>query len=443
VDGSAFSGHARRWTVLGAGVVAIAVGSMFQFGLAFLIPQLRAGGLSLTRSGLLAASPSIGLMATLVLWGAAADRWGERVILAAGLVVAAPFLAAAALLAGYGPGAAVPLAVCLAFAGAGGASVHAASGRLILSWFPARRRGLAMGVRQTAQPLGVGAAALVLPVLGDRSSGTAFAVLAAACAAAAVLVLVVVRDAPRATETPCSAAISPYRAPVLWRIHAASALLVLPQFTIAAFALAYLVDVHGWSPVGGGRLLAVAQGGGALARLAAGWWSDRVSSRTGPLRITALVIAATLGVLAAVTPSESTVGVGVLMLAAVVTVSPNGLAFTAVAEYAGRSWAGRALGAQNTAQNAVAGLATPLVATVVTAHGYPAAFALAAVVPVLAAATVPHPLPPSPEAPSSAAPTSATSSSSGAPPAPAVTGPACSGGASAPPSLDPESQRLA
>jgi sugar phosphate permease len=90
--------------------------------------------------------------------------------------------------------------------------VRAASGRLILGWFPARRRGLALGVRQTAQPLGVGAAALVLPVLGDRSSGTAFAVLAAACAAAAVLVLVVMRDAPLATETPCSAAISPYRA---------------------------------------------------------------------------------------------------------------------------------------------------------------------------------------------------------------------------------------
>ena len=51
-------------------------------------------------------------------------------------------------------------------AGAAGASVYAASGRLILGWFAASQRGLAMGIRQSAQPLGVAVAAVTLPTLG-------------------------------------------------------------------------------------------------------------------------------------------------------------------------------------------------------------------------------------------------------------------------------------
>jgi sugar phosphate permease len=380
--------------VLAASVGAITVASMFQFGLPYLIPQLRVEGLSLAQAGVLAASPSFGMMTTLVAWGAAADRWGERLVLATGLAAATPLLAGAALLARAQGGSPLPLAICLALAGAGGASVHAASGRLILGWFAAHQRGLAMGIRQTAQPLGVGAAALILPVLADGGSGAALTLLAAACAMAVLLVLAVVRDPPqppaRKVEGPLP---SPYRTPVLWRLHCASALLVLPQITVATFALTYLVDVHGWSPIDGGRLLAAAQGGGAAARLLAGWWSDRAGSRTRPLRLTSLAIAATLGALAIAAFTGSASAAALLVTATVMTVSPNGLAFTAVAEYAGRSWAGRALGLQNTAQNAVGALTPPLIGALVTGHGYPPAFVLAAGFPMLAAALVPHPLP--------------------------------------------------
>jgi len=99
-------------------------------------------------------------MFTLIAWGAVADRWGERLALSAGLAVAAAALLAAASVHGT-----VALGGCLVVAGAGGASVHAASGRLILGWFAAHERGLAMGARQTAQPLGVAVAALLLPPL--------------------------------------------------------------------------------------------------------------------------------------------------------------------------------------------------------------------------------------------------------------------------------------
>jgi sugar phosphate permease len=282
----------------------------------------------------------------------------------------------------------LPLTACLALAGAAGASVHAASGRLILGWFGRRRRGLAMGIRQTAQPLGVGLAALLLPSLAGRGIPAALVALAAACLGAALLVLAVVRDPPRSAHRPATA-VTPYRSAVLPRIHAASALLVVPQFTVAAFGLTFLVDEHGWSPVDGGRLLAVAQVGGAGARLVAGWWSDRAGSRTRPLRQAALAVAVVLAVLAGTAAVDSAWAIPALLVAAVVTVSPNGLAFTAVAEYAGAAWAGRALGLQNTAQNLTATLTPPVVAALVAGRGYPTAFVIAAVLPVAAAGLVP------------------------------------------------------
>ena len=42
----------------------------------------------------------------------------------------------------------------LAVAGAMGASVNAASGRAVMQWFGAQERGFALGLRQTAIPVG-------------------------------------------------------------------------------------------------------------------------------------------------------------------------------------------------------------------------------------------------------------------------------------------------
>ena len=92
------------------------------------------------------------------------------------------------------------LGACLVVAGAAGASVYAASGRLILGWFAAHERGLAMGIRQSAQPLGVAVAALALPSLAPRGLAAAFAFLGGFCLVAAALVVAVVRDPARPAE---------------------------------------------------------------------------------------------------------------------------------------------------------------------------------------------------------------------------------------------------
>ena len=381
----------RRWLILLIGLVAMTAGCTFQYGLAYLIPALRQQGFSLELASTLVACPTAGLLLTLIAWGAAADRWGERVVLASGLGLAGAVLMIAASVHG-----AMGLALCLAASGGAGGSVFAASGRLILGWFARHERGLAMGIRQGAQPLGVALAAATLPALagGGRGTTAALEFLGGFCLLAAVLVVALVRDPPRAEAVPagagsCDPAASPYRQPVLWRIHAASALLVVPQFTVATFALVYLVDGRGWTALAAGRLLAVAQVGGAATRLAAGYWSDRVGSRMRPMRLLAVATAVGMAALALAAATGAAAAVPLLLACALVAVSTNGLAFTAVAEYAGSGWAGRALGIQNTGQNALAAATPPVLALAIGVLGYGGSFAVVAVFPVAAAALVP------------------------------------------------------
>jgi sugar phosphate permease len=380
-------GQGLRWLILLVGLIALTAGCTFQYGIAYLIPALRHEGFSLELASVLVACPTAGLLLTLIGWGAAADRWGERVVLATGLVLAGLVLIAARAVHGT-----AGLATCLVLAGAAGGSVFAASGRLILGWFARHERGLAMGIRQMSQPIGVALAAATLPALAGTGIARPLLFLGAFCLAAALFVVVFVRDPAR--PEPASAQgrppkASPYRQPVLWRIHAASALLVVPQFTVATFALVYLVDARGWSALAAGRLLAGAQACGAASRLGAGYWSDRAGSRMRPMRILAIATGVGMAALAVAVAAGSSVAVPVLLACSVVAVSTNGLAFTAVAEHAGSAWAGRALGIQNTGQNALAAATPPVLALAIGAAGYGASFAVVSAFPLIAAMLVP------------------------------------------------------
>ena len=170
---------------------------------------------------------------------------------------------------------------------------------------------------------------------------------------ALVAVTLVVLDPPR-PERPPGRTPSPYADRYLPRIHLASALLVVPQFVVWTFALVWLVDDRGWTPAAAGSLVAVAQVAGAFGRIAAGQLSDAVRSRLRPLRWVAVVAAAVMALLGLATGAGVGVAVPLVVVAAVVTVAYNGLAFTAVAERAGPFWSGRAMGLQNTGQYLVA-----------------------------------------------------------------------------------------
>ncbi len=342
--------------MLAVGTGAQAASAVMVHGPAFLIPTLhRDLGYSLAEAGLVAAAPTIGVMLTLVLWGLVVDRRGERFALLTGLTGATLAGAAGALTHS------VPLlAVALGFAGAASACTNAASGRVVVGWFPPHRRGLAMGMRQMAQPVGVGIAAIGIAVVADRFGVSAAIWLPTVLlAVAGVAVALVVLDPPR-PERNRETAPNPYRRDgYLVRIHAVSVLLVVPQFVVWTFALAWLVQDRDWSPAAAGAVVALAQVVGAFSRLGVGQLSDVVGGRMRPLRWVTWAAIASMLALGATAGLDWGVAVLLMVVATAVTVADNGLAFTAVAERAGPFWSGRALGIQNTAQFLGASLVPP------------------------------------------------------------------------------------
>ncbi len=379
-------GAGRRVAMLAAGTAAQAGSAVTVHGAPFLIPALRDDfGLSLAGAGVVAAAPTCGLVLTLVGWGLVGDRRGERFALLASLslTVTAGVLA---LLLGTAPAA---LAGMLFLAGAASGGTNAASGRIVVGWFPPLRRGLAMGVRQMAQPAGVGIAALTMPAIAATHGIRAALVVPLVVGVTALAtVALVVLDPPRPDRTP-EGSVSPYGDGYLPRLHLASALLVVPQFAVWTFALVWLVDDRGWTPAAAGSLVAVAQVAGAFGRIAAGQLSDAVRSRLRPLRWVALSAAGVMALLGLLAGVGSAVAVPVVVVAAVVTVAYNGLAYTAVAERAGPFWSGRSMGLQNTGQYLVATAVPPLGGLAVTHTGYAWTFALAGLFAVGACAVVP------------------------------------------------------
>ena len=378
----------NRWLLLAVAMFSQVAGTVFVNGAPFLIPYLHLErGLSLVEAGLIAAAPLAGTMVSLVPWGLLVDRLGERTAMAAGLVIVTTAALGSALsesLAGLG--------VWFFIGGIGAASANSASGRVVVGWFPANRRGTAMGIRQTALPLGVGVSALLVPNLVDaRGLQTTLLVVAALCAVATLLAATLIVDPPRPPRSEAAELghlDNPYRADDrLWRIHLASALLVIPQFTVWTYMLVWLIDDKGWSTFAASALVASTQVLGAAGRIGAGWWSDRVGSRLGPMRTVAIVAAATmlsLGLL-----SGTPLAIALVVIATTVTVADNGLAFTSVAEIGGPYWSGRVMGVQNTGQYVASALVPPVIGALVSGRGYGFAFAAVAVFPLIAVPLVP------------------------------------------------------
>ena len=96
-----------------------------------------------------------------------------------------------------------------------------------------------------------------------------------------------------------------------------------------------------------------------------------------------------MGLLALTDLLHSPLAIALMVVASVITVSDNGLAFTAIAEIAGPFWSGRALGTQNTTQLLTGGIVPPVFGALITAAGYPLAFAVCALFPLIALPLVP------------------------------------------------------
>jgi MFS family permease len=380
---------ARAWWMLALAAGAQGAVSVFLIAPAYLIVTWHdRSHLSLSRAGALATLPNLGMVVALIGWGALADHVGERRVLVSGLALTACISLACALVHGF-----LILAVLLFLGGLSSASANAASGRVVVGWFPTQRRGLAMGIRQIAQPVGATVAAVTVPGIAQHfGTHWALSVPFFATALVGAACFVGLRDPLRTTAPAHPDDLrNPYRtSSFLWRIHAVSSLLVVPQFTLSVFGVLWLVKDRHWSAVGAGVLIGASQLVGSAGRIGIGVWSDHVTSRVRLLRVIAVSASVVMVALALADRAHWSIAAAVFVVATTISVADNGLAFTTVAEVAGPRWAGRALGAQNTGQFVAASAVGPSMGALISAVGFPWTFVVAGALAALAVPCVPH-----------------------------------------------------
>jgi len=371
--------HGRyRWAVLAAGTFAQTTYSAIWFGIAVMAPALRARDhLSLAQTGLLLSSSLIGSLVSLIPWGLATDRFGERVVLVSGLALCGGALVAAGFVHGFWS-----LALLVALAGMTGASVQSASGRAVLHWFPLRQRGLALAIRQTAIPISGFLTALVLPHVGGIRNG--FVLMGVACLAGAAVGGIVLREGPEhdlAAGEPLG--LSPIRDKRIWQLSIGSSLLLAPQLCVAGFAVLYLHDRRGMSPGAAGAVLAVMQALAVAGRISAGRWSDIRASRLAPLRAIALTVGGLVVLLTVLLDAPLPVLIPVLVVTGALAMSWNSLSFAAAIELAGRGRSGSAIGLQQTLLNVPSTTYPGLFGALVAATSWHVGFAAVAVFPLV------------------------------------------------------------
>ena len=317
------------------------------------------------------------MLCTLLPWGLVADRVDERWVIATGLTGASALLVVASTTEGF-----AAVTVTLVGVGALGASVNAASGRAIMAWFPSTELGLALGIRQTAIPIGGAVGAAVLPVLGS-TGGThaAFVFLGAACLTGALVAAVFIRGGVGG-EPEVGDVTEPLHDRFMWLLGTGTGMFLLAQIGITGFVVLFLHEYRGLSKEAAGAVLAGIYVLAVAARIGSGTISDRLGSRLGPLRAIGVALALFTASVAAAVDAPLALLVPLFVVAGVLSMSWNGLAYAAAAEAAGSARTGAALGFQQTLLGVVVAGAPPAVAAV-AAHSWRIAFFLAAAGPAV------------------------------------------------------------
>jgi sugar phosphate permease len=275
------------------------------------------------------------------------------------------------------------LVILLTLVGAAGAAVNSSSGRAVMHWFAADERGLALGVRQTAIPLGGLVGALTLPPIANAGgSEAAFLFLAALMGIGALVGALVLRGREAADGIEAASVARIFADRRLWRLSVGSGLYLYAQIAVLGFGVLFLVDEHGFTEQSAALVFAGSQVLGATSRVGAGRWSDVVGARIVPLRRVGLAIVAVMLATALLTGGPELLLVPVLILAGGLSMAWNGLSFTAAAELAGAARTGAAIGVQQTVL-AACGVAAPVFfASTVSSASWAAAFVVAALVPL-------------------------------------------------------------
>lgn len=379
-EGNVVSASRYKWAVLALGIVAQTAFAAVIQGLPALGPALRETfALSLPQVGLVLAALTVGAAAALVPWGVATDRFGERLALVVGL----GGCSLALFLSTFSEGVVV-LGIALFAAGTLGGVTSVASGRAVMSWFAAEQRGTALGLRQTAVPLGGALGALALPaIVASGGVENGLLALAGSCGVAALACGIWLRDRARKDE-PGDPHAYPTRDRRIWILGLGGCLLIFSQISVVSFVVIFLNEERGFTPAGAGLVLAAIQLLGAGSRVGAGRWSDKLGRRIYPLRSLALAIFGSWVVVFLMFDGPAGVFIALLIVAGALAVSWNGLSFTAAAEFAGTRRSGTAIGLQQTILFAAGSITAPAFGALVESVDWRPAFATLALTPLMA-----------------------------------------------------------
>lgn len=373
-------GPRYRWVVLGAGAAAQTTYSAITVGLPAITPQLREHyDLTLGQIGVVLGAAGAGMVLGLLPWGLATDRLGERAVVSIGLSAGGVALLGIAFTDDY-----ALLVAGLALFALCGCAVIAGSGRAVAGWFPREERGLALGIRQTAVPVGGALAAICLPLLAN-AGGTqaAFIALGTGCLLGALCALTLIRDPPIHEPTGATIDPSPLRSRRVWVLSLGTASFLTAQIAVLGYLVLFLHDERGVSTHTAAALLAVTNLLGGVARIAAGRLSDRVHARIRPLRILGTASAVSTLLVAVLVDAPLGVLVPTFVLCGLLASSWNGLAFTAAAEAVPRNRSGAVLGFQQTLFALFVTVLPIIFAALVESTSWRIAFALSAIGPAL------------------------------------------------------------
>jgi sugar phosphate permease len=229
--------------------------------------------LSAAQVGLMVSSLGVGRTLGVLPAGLIVDRVGENaVMVVAGVVAAVLFILAGLAKAWW------TVAAALLVAGIFTGSAGPAGTKFIIGAFAPSRRGLPMGVRQSAIPFGGLLAAVALPLLAHRGGvDTALLACGAALACGAVCALVgmpALPAGPAARGRPSG--IRVVRADRDIRLAVAWGMLFIGgQYAIVSYLILDLTHAPGLSLALATALLAVTQVGGLVGRVIWGLVSDR------------------------------------------------------------------------------------------------------------------------------------------------------------------------
>lgn len=257
--------------------------SIINFGLPSIGPEIADEfDLGLTMLGAVLTAGLVGSGISLIAAGVAVDRYGARTVTLAGTALGTASLAGAAFASG--PAVLIPL---LFLFGVGTSAIPIAGIGAIFRVYPAFRRAWALGVRQTAVPIGGITAAVALPPLA-HAGGTRTALLF--CAAMLGMLGGVFGIASGASREP---SVVPPRAelrrilrlPDMWRLLLCASLLILVLQAVLVFSVPATEDA-GFSRLASGVVFFVIQITAGVARIV---WGRLADANGGSRRIRTLV----------------------------------------------------------------------------------------------------------------------------------------------------------